>query len=152
MATQLGIYEKNNKDDDLHAIVYRVTKKESIGLLTGREADLVIGELVKLKNSRAKADRKNTRGKKEREHRPGMITPGQERAVWRYMYRLEEVSKKSSQKTRAERLCAIIKKHIHVDASTRDPLRFLSFSAGSTLIEVLKKIIQYEERKAGDLG
>ena len=151
MATQLGLYEKGNKDDDLHAIVYRVTGKESIGKLSEKEAGLIIGELVKLKSgSRGRADRKNARGRqKTREHRPGMITPEQEKAVWFYMYRLEEMDEEPAQMTRAERLCAVIKKYMHVDAAARDPMRFMSFKAGSTLIEVLKKMVQYEKRKAG---
>ena len=149
MATQLGLYEKGNKDDSLHAIVYRATKKESIGQLTGEEADRVIGELVKLKNvGRVKAERKNPSEEKKRGHRPGMINPDQQKAVWFYMYRLEELDKEPSPTSRAERLCAIIKKYLHADAAVRDPLRFVSFEDGGTLIEVLKKIVRNEKRKA----
>jgi len=151
MATQLGIYDKHNKDDDLHAIVYRVTGKESIGQLTEKEAALVIRELVKLKGGRAaKPARDIPPGKKEKpRHRPGMISPGQQKAVWYHMYRLEEFDAEASQVSRADRLCAIIKKWLHVDAVARDPFRFVTFEDGSTLIEVLKKMVQYEETKAG---
>lgn len=150
IATQLGIYEKDNKDDDLHAIVYRVTNKESIGLLTDQEADLVIGELVKLKGiSRARMDRKKPSGKKAQEHRPGMISPGQEKTIWFYMYRLEELDVKPSQLSRAERLCAIIKKYLHIDAASSNPFQFMSFKAGSTLIEILKNMVRYETETSG---
>lgn len=150
MATQLGIYDKNNKDDDLHVIVYRVTGKESLGQLTEKEASLVIRELVKLKGGRTvKQSRNSPPGEKEKSrHRPGMINPGQQKAVWFYMYRLEEFDVKESQISRADRLCAIIKKYLHIDTVARDPFRFVSFEGGSTLIEVLKKMLRYEERKA----
>jgi len=134
-----------------HAIVYRVTGRESIGKLSEKEAGLIIDELVKLKNgSQGKSGSNRTRGrKKTREHRPGMITPEQERAIWFYMYRLDEMDEKPAQKTTAERLCTIIKKYVHVDAAASDPLRFISFKSGSTLIEILKKFVQYKKRKTG---
>lgn len=143
MATQIGIYEKGNKDDDLHTIVWRLTGKESIGHLTSKEANLVIGELSKLKRC-CKSDR----GGKPQGHRAGMISKDQERAVWYYMYRLEEMDETPSQLSRAERLCAVIKKYLHVDTLASDPFRFISFKAAGTLIEVLKNIVRYEERKA----
>lgn len=150
MATQLGIYDKNNKDDDLHAIVHRLTGKESIGQLTDKDASLVIRELVKLKGGRtAPTDRAKPPKKKDPpQHRPGMINPKQQKAVWFYMYRLEELDEETSPVPRAERLCAIIKKNLHVDAAARDPFRFVSFEDGSKLIEVLKKMLQYEERRS----
>lgn len=150
MATQLGIYDKNNKDDDLHVIVYRVTGKESLGQLTEKEASLVIRELVKIKGGReVKQVRNSPPGEKEKlRHRPGMINPGQQKAVWFYMYRLEEFDVKESQVSRADRLCAIIKKYLHIDAVARDPFRFVSFEDGGKLIEVLKKMLQYEERRS----
>lgn len=149
MATRLGIYEKGNKDDDLHAIVFRVTGKDSIGKLTERDADLVIGELVKLKKGGRTGTerRKNYPGDKKQDHRPGMITPAQRKAVWFYMYRLEELDQEPSQATRAERLCAIIKKFLRVDAAAREPLRFISFKDAGRLIEVLKNMVRYEEQK-----
>lgn len=150
MATQLGIYDKSNKDDDLHAIVHRLTGKESIGQLTDKEASLVIRELVKLKGGRTASTHQAKSGKKKEspQHRPGMINPKQQKAVWWYMYRLEELDEVTSSIPRADRLCAIIKKHLSVDAVARDPFRFVSFENGITLIEVLKKILRYEERRA----
>lgn len=149
MATQLGIYDKNNKDDDLHAIVHRLTGKDSIGQLTDKDASLVIRELVKLKGRTAPTDSAKPSKKKEPpQHRPGMINPKQQKTVWFYMYRLEDLDEETSRVPRAERLCAIIKKNLHVDAAARDPFRFVSFSDGITLIEVLKKMLRYEERRA----
>ncbi|ACV64884.1 hypothetical protein Dtox_4217 [Desulfofarcimen acetoxidans DSM 771] len=148
MATQLGIYQKGNENDDLHAIVHRVTRKGSISQLTDEEADLVVGELVKLKReNRALKARKNPDEYKQK-HRSGMINPNQEKAVWFYMYRLEELDSTPSQKTRTERLCAIIEKYLHVSAYTGDPFRFVSFANGSILIEVLKKMVRHEKLKA----
>lgn len=145
MATQLGIYDKQNKDDDLHTLVYRVTNKESIGQLTDREAGTVISELVKLKGGKPKG----AAGPSEKNPRPGMITKGMQKTVWFYMYRLEGLDARTSQLTRGERLCAIIKKYLHLDARPQDPMRFVTFQAGNTLIEIIKKMVQYEERKAG---
>lgn len=156
MATQLGIYDKQNKDDDLHALVLRVTGKESISQLSDKDASMVIRELVKLKGGR-EAGRTDPPGnppekkqtQKQRQHRPGMITPGMQKTVWYHMYRLLEMDNKPSQMTLGERLCAVIKKFLRVDAIPQDPMRFVTFDAGNTLIEILKKMVEYEERKAG---
>lgn len=152
MATQMGLYDKYNKDDDLHALVFRVTGKESISQLSDKDASLVIRELVKLKGGRegqANPPGKSTGKKEMQKHRPGMITPGMQKAVWYHMYRLQELDSKTSEMTLGERLCAIIKKFLRVDAVPQDPMRFVTFEAGNTLIEILKKMVQYEERKAG---
>lgn len=152
MATQLGIYDKDNKDDDLHALVLRVTGKESIGQLTEKEANLVIREMVKLKGGQTTKTERNARKKKDlQNHRPGMISPAQQRAVWFQMYRLEELDTEPPQLSRAERLCAIIKKYLRVDAAAKDPFRFVTLEDGGTLIEVLKKMVRYEERRAGKI-
>lgn len=156
IATQLGIYDKQNKDDDLHALVLRVTGKESIGQLNDKLASLVISELVKLKGGseikRATppgAPREKRESQKHGQHRAGMITPGMQRTVWYHMYRLEELDKELSQRALGERLCAIIKKFLQVDAVPQNPMQFVSFDAGNTLIEILKKMVHYEEHKAG---
>ncbi len=150
MATQLGLYDKHNKDDNLHAIVLRLTGKESISQLTEEEGGLVVNELIKLKGRGGRVT-KTTRGKSPEEslkgHRPGMISLDMQKTVWFYMYRLEELDKKPSQISLGKRLCALIKKYLHVDAVERDPMRFVSFKGGRTLIEVLKKIVEHEKQK-----
>ena len=46
-----------------------------------------------------------------------------------------------------DRLCAVIKKELHVDAIAKNPFAWLTFSQGNTLIEVLKGYLKSLERK-----
>jgi hypothetical protein len=145
MATQLGIYEKGNQDDNLHQLVYSLTGKASISDLDNRDAARVILELVKLKDSQGLP---RIYKKIPDVTRPGMITPDQEKKVWFFMYRLAEYDREPAKVSLGYRLCKIIEKEIKVTAIEKDPFRFLTFSQGSNLIEVVKKYVQYEKRKA----
>lgn len=146
MATQLGIYEKGNKNDDLHALVYKLTGKESIGMLTASDAGAVISNLILLKDAQNLP--RESHKKPDKVNRPGMITPEQEKKVWFFMYRLAEFDKESRSVSLAHRLCRIIEKELKVSAFEKDPFRFVTFEHGSTLIEVMKKYIQNEKRKS----
>lgn len=145
MATQLGIYEKGNPNDDLHALVDSLTGKSSIGDLTVSDAARVISELIRLKDGQ-NMPRKSKKATEV--NRPGMITPDQIRKVWFFMYRLAEFDREPSKVSLAYRLCKIIEKELKITAFEKDPFRFISFEQGSTLIEVVKKYVQYVKRKS----
>jgi hypothetical protein len=144
MASQLGIYEKGNPNDDLHALVNSLTGKISIGELDTSDAAKVISELIRLKDGQGMPRKSKAVPSVTR---PGMITPDQEKKVWFFMYRLAEYDKEHSKVTLGYRLCKIIEKEIKVTAVEKDPFRFMTFEQGSTLIEVVKKYVQYEKRK-----
>lgn len=146
MATQLGIYEKGNPNDDLHALVSSLTGKESLSQLTNPDAARVISELIKLKDGQ-NIPRKPKAKVVPQVSRPGMILPDQIKTVWFFMYRLAEHDREPSKVTLGYRLCKIIEKNLKVSAFEKDPFRFVSFEQGSKLIEVLKKMIQNEKRK-----
>ena len=143
MATQLGIYEKGNPSDDLHALVHGLTGKESISELTVSEAGTVISELISLKDGQNLPRIK----KPVANSRPGMITADQVKKVWYFMYRLAELDAEPSKATLSKRLCGIIQKNLPVSAFEKDPFRFVTFDQGGILIEVIKKLVQNEKSK-----
>jgi hypothetical protein len=146
MATQLGIYEKGNSNDNLHLLVKRLTGKDSIGKLDKAAAAEVISELIHLKNGFLPKRQTNLK-KMQPEQRPGMILPEQAKKVWYFMYRLQGLDSEPSKVSLGYRLCSIIEKNLNVSAFEKDPFRFVTFDQGSILIEVVKKLVQYEERK-----
>lgn len=146
IATELGIYEKSNENDNLHALVYKVTKKVSISELDFIDANKVISELRSLKNKQYKP--KVAPVKEVTDNvRPGMISDGQKKMVWRNMYNLAEFDSEPSKVSLGKRLCGIIEKNIKVTAFEKDPFRFVTSEHGKILIEVLKKMVKNEERK-----
>lgn len=145
LSTELGIYEKNNPDDNLHALVFRTVRKSSISDLNFTEANQIISELRSLKNAQYKPQIPVKEVKPN--DRPGMISSGQIKMVWRYMYKLEELDKEPSKARLGTRLCGIIEKNLKVSAFEKEPFRFITFEQGKTLIEVVKKMVQNEERK-----
>lgn len=144
IAIQLGIYEKGNPNDNLHLLVYSTTGKESIGKLTIAEAYNVITAMIKLRGYE-----ENNKRKKSKASRPGMITSGQIKKVWFYMYRLAELDEEPSNVSLAFRLCKIIEKELKVTAAEADPFRFIDFNKGSRLIDILKRYIESTTRKRG---
>ncbi|NSW90242.1 MAG: regulatory protein GemA [Firmicutes bacterium] len=145
MATQLGIYEKNNPNDNLHALVYGLTGKESISELTISDAGTVISELIRLKEGQNLP--RKSKATSNQAHRPGMITPDQVKKVWYFMYRLAELDVEPSKARLSKRLCGIIEKNLHISAFEKDPFRFVTFDQGIKLIEIVKKLVQNEKRK-----
>jgi len=147
IGTQLGIYEKNNPNDNLHAMVFSITGKTSIASLTNFEANNVIKELAR-----------HNRGKKEAfsgkpsKNRPGMATAEQSKKVWALMYRIAEHDKEPSKLTLGFRLSKIIEKELKLipfnkEIFTKDPLQFVNFEQARKLIEVLKGYVNNEKRK-----
>ena len=63
------------------------------------------------------------------------------------MYELKKRDKSPNEVPLGDRLCAVIKKELHVDAIAKNPFAWLTFSQGNTLIEVLKGYLKSLERK-----
>ena len=133
MGQALGIVERGNKEDDLHALVCAVTGKASVKALSRGEAQAVIADL-----RRRQGGATPRRRPKARPERPGGATEGQQRKVWALMHQLEARDAAPSTATLGERLCGIIRKELKADADPRDPFAWLDFRSCSRLIEILK--------------
>lgn len=128
----LGMVKRNEEDDLLHELVEGMTGKKSIKALTYGEACKVIGEL----EGRQGTPPPRKSGKPLRKTAPGHTSEGQRRKVWALMYRLQDAS--PSKAPLGDRLCAIIKKELGMDAFPKDPFAWISYKDGNKLVEVLK--------------
>ena len=138
LAKNAGMSGKQG-NEDLHALVAAVCGKDSLKELTNSDYAAVIKELQK------RADTSGDYQKKSKGNAKGM-TEGQERKIWRLMYELEELSPSSA--VLGDRLCGIIKKEFKIDATSKNPLAWFSFSDASRMIEILKRYVSSSERKA----
>ena len=138
LAKKAGMSDKQG-NEDLHALINSVCGKDSLKELTNSDYAAVIKEL------QSRAGTSNTYKAKSKGNSKGM-TEGQERKIWRLMYELEELSPSSA--ALGERLCGIIKKEFKIDATTKSPLAWFSFSDASKMIEVLKRYVSSAEKKA----
>ena len=123
-----------------------VTGKDSIKELSYQEAMAVIKRLEDLQGGTA-APKPSSRKPKEHSQRPGGVTSGQQKKIWALMYELKKRDKSPNEVLLGDRLCAVIKKELHVDAIAKNPFAWLTFSQGNTLIEVLKGYLKSLERK-----
>lgn len=153
----LGITAKGGEEDELHSLVAGITGKNSIRELSYREAVTIIARLDELQGKAAPA--RGNRATKERiEHkeRPGGVTAGQQRKIWALMYELKKYDRQPNGAQLGDRLCAVIKKELGIDALAKNPFAWINFSQGNTLIEVLKGYVENEkrkeERKNGSVG
>ncbi len=151
LAARLGLVENGNKNDMLHELVYGITEKTSVRDLSAQEYREVVKELaerLKLQNLEAppckpyKSQKYSGRGK---------MSDGQKRKVWQLMYKLEELDIEPSSAKLGERLCGVIKKELHIDCTSKQPFRWLTYDQGVKLIEKLKKYVDNaQRRKAGE--
>ena len=132
----LGIVERGNEDDDLHALV---------SALTYTEAQAVIADLQKRQGAAPLPRHKP----KTHPERPGGATDGQQRKVWALMYQLAKADKEPSTASLGERLCGIIRKELKVDSTPQQPFIWLDFRACNKLIEVLKGYVNNAKRGGG---
>lgn len=147
----LGIRTGTN-EDELHALVEGVTEKDSIKDLTYKEACTVIARLEELQGKAASPEPKNRKTKEcapawRTGSRPGGVTSGQQKKIWALMYELKKYDKIPNGVQLGDRLCAVIKKEIGIDAAAKDPFVWMDFSQGNKLIEILKKYIASAEKK-----
>ena len=125
----LGIVERGNEDDDLHALVSALTGKDSV--------------------KRQGAAPLPRHKPKTHPERPGGATDGQQRKVWALMYQLAKADKEPSTASLGERLCGIIRKELKVDSTPQQPFIWLDFRACNKLIEVLKGYVNNAKRGGG---
>lgn len=137
LGAALGILERGNPDDDLHALVDALTGCRSISKLTETQGRAVIAELRR----RAGDTPQSRRKPKQHPTTPGGMTDGQQRKVWKLMYDLQKASPSSA--PIGERLCGVIYKELAVDATPRAPFRWLDYKQGVQLIEALKKYVDH---------
>jgi hypothetical protein len=143
----IGILESGNENDDLHALVSRITGKEHIKELTVTEFDAVESELMRLMRygTRNTPLKKNSRKKVEAV--AGMMTPQQQSLAWRMIYRLCELDKQPTAATPGERMVGAVKKILGIDATVEAPFRWVDFESGAKLIERLKRYVYSAEKK-----
>ena len=141
----LGIVERGNEDDDLHALVSALTGKDSVKSLTYAEAQAVITDLQKRQGAAPLPRHKP----KTHPERPGGATDGQQRKVWALMYQLAKADKEPSAASLGERLCGIIRKELKVDSTPQQPFIWLDFRACNKLSEVLKGYVNNAKRGGG---
>lgn len=145
LASDLGMVERNNKDDPFHQLVYGLTGKEHISMLTQAEAKAVQTELqerMKLKNH-------NKPLKKSKKSVPGMMTIPMQNLAWALAYKLEELDEKSPPVPANIRLAGAVKKVLGITAYPEEPLKWVHFQEGMKLIEALKRYVASAERRSG---
>lgn len=150
MAARLGLVENGNKNDLLHELIFAKTQKVSVRELSEAEYKAVVKDLaekLKVQNIIEPSQKKKT-------YKCGRngITEGQQKKVWQLMYSLEKLDVTPSTATLGQRLCGIIKKELHIDASVKSPMEWLSYEDGSKLIEKLKIYITNAEKQRREDG
>lgn len=132
-----------HRQDALHDLVNSMTGKASVKELTYSEACRVIGEL----EARQGTPPPRKGGRPLRKTAPGRVSEGQQRKIWALMYQLAEASPSTAQL--GDRLCAIIKKTLGVDAFPAKPFAWVTYRGANTLIETLKGYVATARKKAG---
>lgn len=145
-AHSLGISEKDNKEDNLHLLVERITGKESIASLTGDEAQSVIRELDMI----SRPPEEPRKSEKVYTEIPGGATEGQQKKVYYLMYQLIALDREPSTASLGERLCGIISKELKLTASPEKPFLWIDYKAANRLIEMLKRYIKSAEKRRSD--
>ena len=145
LGSRLGLLENGNKDDLLHNLVFRLTGQKHISQLTEAEYKKVIGNLYD--QLKIESYEEPPHPKPQYESIPGMMSIGQQKRVWQLMYQLKKFDVAAQSSALGKRLCGIIKKELHTDATEKQPFKWLSYAQGSNLIEILKKYINSAQRR-----
>lgn len=135
-----GLVERGREDDNLHQMVEGMTGKEHVSALTYAEAQDIICVLKDRMRGQYKA--------RDHEKSTGGITAGQRKKIWALMYQLSGCDMQPSSASLGDRLCGIIKRELHIDATPKQPLRWLTYQQGSRLIEAIKNYINSTKAKA----
>lgn len=139
IAAKCGLVERGNKEDNLHNLVYQLTKKESISELTEDQAAAVIRRLKYEETRAADAEAK------------AYISEAQIKMVFGLAYELAAVS--PSEAKVKDRLCGIIAKELGIKVNPRSDI-FKGFSErqGAKLIDALKRYVRSAKKKGGGNG
>ena len=145
LGSRLGLLENGSKDDLLHNLVFRLTGKNHISSLTEAEYKTVINDMYT--QLKVNSYDEPPHPKPRYESVPGMMSVGQQKMVWKLMYQLKDLDTGERSAALGDRLCGIIKKELHTDATAKQPFQWLSYTQGSKLIEILKKYISSAKRR-----
>lgn len=141
IAGALGM-KGNDRYDPLHDLISDITGKESVRDLSYADACRVIGEL----EARQGTPPPRKSGRPLRRSTPGRVSEGQQRKIWALMYQIETASPGTA--PLGDRLCAIIKKELGVEAFPREPFAWVDYKGGNKLIETLKGYVKTARKKA----
>lgn len=142
IAGALGM-KGNDRYDPLHDLISDMTGKESVHDLSYADACRVIGEL----EARQGTPPPRKGGRPLRKSAPGRVSEGQQRKIWALMYKLEEASPSTA--PLGNRLCAIIKKTLGVDAFPAAPFAWVDYKGGNKVIEALKGYVTTAQKHRG---
>jgi hypothetical protein len=148
-----GLKERNNRNDDYHAVIYRLTSKSSTKDLTETEFIIVERELLYLLRLGARqppppTPRKNPNP--EESTPPGMMSKDQIRKAWGKFYELKALDTTPSLASDRARMKAIIKRSLSIDtALSNDLFKWITVQQGHTLIEAIKGIVKNAKKEAG---
>ncbi len=147
-----GVLESGNKDDSLHAMVRRITGKESVSAMTAAEFKEVERELLSLMQYKNHPQPIKPKTIKSAAVSPGMMNMAQQSKAWKLIYMLIDMDTHKSKATAGERMVGAIKSILGVDAKVESPFQWVSFEQGFKLIEKLKQYVssaEARERKRG---
>jgi hypothetical protein len=137
---ELSIFDPSmGRDDNLHALILRLTGKKSIKMLTELQAQKVIVELMQLMRYDNRAD---LVGKKS----CSALTAEQQNKIWALMYELKKYDKDTLQATVGERLCGVIKKLTGKENQPKEPFKDLTASEARRITEEIKRYIASAKR------
>lgn len=142
IAGALGM-KGSDKDDALHDLVLGMTGKTSVRELSYADACRVIGEL----EARQGTPPPRKGGRPLRKTAPGRVSEGQQRKIWALMYQLAEASPSTAQL--GDRLCAIIKKTLGVEAFPAAPFAWVDYKGANKVIEALKGYVANARKRRG---
>ena len=132
-----------DRQDALHDLINSMTGKASVKELTYAEACRVIGEL----EARQGTPPPRKGGRPLRKTASGRVSDGQQRKIWALMYQLAEASPSTAQL--GDRLCAIIKKSLGVEAFPSAPFAWVDYKGANKVIEALKGYVANAQKRRG---
>lgn len=133
IAKKLGISDGTHSDE-LHSLVFQLTKKESIASLTENEGEKVVKRLRQL------SGQNNTYVK-------GRMTQAQKKKAWALIYRLIELDDKKTNTSASDRMAGAVKKILGLEKIASNPLVWVKYEDGQKLIEYLKRYVKSAEAK-----
>ena len=146
LCASLGIVERDNKEDDLHILVAGVTGKDNVSELMEDEAKKVIAEL-RFRLQLGGREPPPTKSNKKHTTRPGGISAQQQKMIWAMMYQLKSYDTEPIAASLGERLAGIIRRHLHIDATEKDPFAWLKVSDAQRLIHIIEQYVDGAKKK-----
>ena len=140
-------------NDDLHVLVYGLTKKEHISELTEREFFAVRSRLYEI--GRGIPDPPPECRRSAYDYGGERLSKAQADYIWTLMYKLEKLDEKPSERSVRERLAAVIRKELgvtvieDVNGSRVDIFKNVTSEGASKLIEQLKRYVASAQRRRG---